>query len=279
MVVRPRLRGFSLCSVCLPPCSVCHIGGEFERRNSALDLRGPGLTVAFAAGNISSVSSPGGRLFAGVSAVLFDLDGTLVETRIDFSGMKGAVLAQAEARGLDPEHLRDLDILAVVETAADRLPEPERDSYRLEAWRMLERFELVEIEKAAPVKDAARSLERLRAARFRLGLITRNCRAAAVRMQALLPRVFDVCLTREDVSRCKPDPLHIKAALEVLHVEAESTVVVGDHRMDIQAGKAAGARTAGVLFAREPGYFDQYGPDAVFTSLQDLTDALINPDR
>ena len=56
-----------------------------------------------------------------VDAVLFDLDGTLVETNIDFPLMKREVLALAARHGLDTGGLVELDILGVVERAAELL--------------------------------------------------------------------------------------------------------------------------------------------------------------
>ena len=74
------------------------------------------------AGIISDVSSTNKARLRGISAVLFDLDGTLAETRIDFSAMKGAMLAQARGRGLEAANLSGLDILAIVEQAAAEGP-------------------------------------------------------------------------------------------------------------------------------------------------------------
>jgi phosphoglycolate phosphatase len=237
------------------------------------------LTAVGLAGIISGVSSTNKARLRGISAVLFDLDGTLGETRIDFSAMKGAMLAQARGRGLEAANLSGLDILAIVEQAAAHLPESEREAYREEAWRKLEEFELRHISEARPMPGACQSALRLHEAGLRLGIITRNCRAAADHLLALLPPVFEVCLTREDVSRCKPDPLHIRAALDLMRVEPKQALVAGDHRMDVQAGKAAGAFAAGILAGRPRDYFDAYEPDAVFRTLKELADALIGPDR
>lgn len=237
------------------------------------------MTAAVLAGIISDVSSTNKARLRGISAVLFDLDGTLAETRIDFSAMKGAMLAQARGRGLEAADLSGLDILAIVEQTAARLPQSEREAYREEAWRTLEEFELRHISEARPMPGAEDAVGRLHADGLRLGIVTRNCRAAAEHLAALLPPVFEVCLTREDVTRCKPDPLHIRAALELMRVGPKQAMMAGDHRMDVQAGKAAGAFAAGILAGRPHDYFDAYEPDAVFRTLKELADALIGPDR
>ena len=124
-----------------------------------------------------------------------------------------------------------------------------------------------------------RTVGRLHADGLRLGIVTRNCRAAAEHLLALLPPVFEVCLAREDVPRCKPDPLHIHAALDLMRVDPKLALVAGDHIMDVQAGKAAGAFAAGILCGLPHDYFDACEPDAVFRTLKELADALIGPDR
>ena len=62
--------------------------------------------------------------FEGLRAVLFDLDGTLVHTRIDFAHMKRVVLDLVAARGLDPDDYAPLDVLGILAAAAGRLGDP-----------------------------------------------------------------------------------------------------------------------------------------------------------
>src|SRR2546423_1689994 len=94
--------------------------------------------------------------FTHVLAVLFDLDGTLVHTRIDFPGMKRAVLDLVAAAGLDPEEYRSLDSLAVLDAAAARL----RDAaaFRERAEEALVRIELAACEDAREAEGAAETL-------------------------------------------------------------------------------------------------------------------------
>ncbi|HEX2999514.1 MAG TPA: hypothetical protein VHR86_04680, partial [Armatimonadota bacterium] len=54
---------------------------------------------------------------AGIEAVLFDLDGTLVLTHIDFSAMRTALTAVAVEAGVMPADVAGLDLLAIVNRA------------------------------------------------------------------------------------------------------------------------------------------------------------------
>jgi pyrophosphatase PpaX len=93
-------------------------------------------------------------------------------------------------------------------------------------------------------------LEALVARGRRLALVTSKLRNGAERglRTTGLSGVFPVLVTAEDVSRPKPHPEPVTTALAKLGVEAESAVFIGDSPHDIAAGRAAGVRTAGVLW-------------------------------
>jgi len=90
------------------------------------------------------------------------------------------------------------------------------------------------------------ALERLRACGYRLGIITRNCRACLEHFLARHPLPHEVLLTRDDLVEVKPDPRHLLAALEQLQVAPAEAVMVGDHRSDIECALAAGSPGVGV---------------------------------
>ena len=77
-----------------------------------------------------------------------------------------------------------------------------------------------------------------------------------------LTRHFEVIITPEDVRNAKPDPEPVLLALERLGVPAAEALFVGDSPHDVAAGRAAGTRTAGVLwgpFSRTT--LEKAGPD------------------
>jgi phosphoglycolate phosphatase len=81
-------------------------------------------------------------------------------------------------------------------------------------------------------------------------VITRNCARAVA---TVFPDAMTFCqclLTRDHVERVKPDPEHLLCALEVLDCPPEHCLMVGDHPLDIETGRRAGAWTAGVAGGR-----------------------------
>jgi phosphoglycolate phosphatase len=78
------------------------------------------------------------------------------------------------------------------------------------------------------------------------GIVTRNCPEA---VRIVFPEVESLCpclLTRDHVPLVKPHPDHLLRALAILGKKPEEALMVGDHPMDIETGRSAGCRTAGV---------------------------------
>jgi predicted PurR-regulated permease PerM/phosphoglycolate phosphatase-like HAD superfamily hydrolase len=87
------------------------------------------------------------------------------------------------------------------------------------------------------------------AARYPLGIVTSRNRAAsrAFLAQCGLTEVVSVLVSRDDARRLKPHPLPIRLAAQRLAMPPEQCVMVGDTGVDVRAAKAAGALAVGVL--------------------------------
>lgn len=209
--------------------------------------------------------------FEGIRAVLFDMDGTLVETDIDFPLMKREMLALGERHGIPALELQGLDILAVVNAVVARLDPDEAARVRQEAFETLERIEFANIDAAHVIPGAAELLRALRDAGAKIGIVTRNCRNAVEVSLGGTGVVYDALLTRDDVRNAKPHPEHLLRALDALGARPDEALMIGDHWMDIQAGRAAGTRTIGFLRPDRPeGFFDVCPPDLVIADLREL---------
>lgn len=213
---------------------------------------------------------------AAIRAVIFDFDGTLAETNIDFGLMRRRVLEVANRWGLR-DHLDERRyILEIVEDSIAMLPEDgDRERFREEAARAMCEVELVFTSVASPFPGVPETLERLRDCGRRVGIVTRNCRAGVQSVFSRHPLHHEVLLTRDDVERVKPDPAHLHEALETLEVAPDAALMVGDHITDIEVGHAAGTWTAGVLTAKTTReQFDEVGAHLILESAADLIDVL-----
>jgi phosphoglycolate phosphatase len=226
-------------------------------------------------------------------AALFDLDGTLIETHIDFAQMKREMLSLVSRYGIDTEPLAGLDVLRLVEAARAQLEADGRhgEGYRLrvEAFARLEEIEQEQCASPVELPGAAQLLAILHTQGVRIGIVTRNCRSVSVRLLRAGNLICDTLVTRDDVPRTKPDPAHLRAALAAMGDEtlnwlhSEGTlqasaapspiVMVGDHWMDIQAGHAAGVWTVGLLRGRSPDFFAPSPPHLLVNEIADLLPA------
>ena len=209
--------------------------------------------------------------FDGIRAVLFDMDGTLVETNIDFPLMEREMLALGERHGVPASESQGMDILAIVHHVTSRLGSEEAKSVRQEAFDRLEQIELTHSEEARPIDCAPELLNALDEADIKVAIVTRNCRSAVKLSLEKAGIHSEVLLTRDDIPKTKPHPDHLLKALNMLEVSPHDAVTIGDHWMDIRAGKAAGTRTIGFLRPDRPkDFFDVEPPNLIVTDLAEL---------
>jgi len=191
-------------------------------------------------------------------AVLFDFDGTLTRPgAIDFAAIRRAIGC--------PEGTPILEFIAALDPGG-----PARQAAEAE---LLAR-ELAAAAGSHPREGAVALFHHLKACGLRLGLHTRNCRAAVQRalenFDGLGLADFDILITRDDPVPPKPHPDGVLLASARLGIEPAGILVVGDFRFDVEAGRSAGAWTA--LLTPAAGGADPAAPapDFAITSLDDL---------
>ncbi len=207
----------------------------------------------------------------GIDTVLFDFDGTLVEIDIDFAGMRRGVvdLGLEYDVSSDPE----LYVLESLEDIFNKLLQ--QDANRAEEFRRRARKLIVDIELeaaagASVIPGADKALRELKQKGTSIGIVTRNCRPAVMKSLEIAGFVHDTLLTRDDVKRVKPDPQHLLDALDLLDRKPENALMVGDHPMDVLAGKRAGMKTAAVLTSKPKSDFEEVAPDLILAGVVDL---------
>ncbi|NPV72511.1 MAG: HAD-IA family hydrolase [Pelotomaculum sp.] len=116
-------------------------------------------------------------------------------------------------------------------------------------------------------------LEKLKACGIKLGVVTSKGRAGTDRALNLtgIGSFMDVVVTAHDVSRHKPDPEPLLIALKRLGTAAARSIYVGDSKFDVLAGQRAGTRTLAVtwgLGTREE--LAQLKPDGLIDRWEEL---------
>jgi len=114
---------------------------------------------------------------------------------------------------------------------------------------------------------------------FQLALITLRYVAREQVLDELwhlgIKKYFHVVVTALDVEKPKPFPDALHAAAKKLHTTIGECAIVGDSVVDIRAGKAAGAKTIGVLtglFSRQE--LEKHKPDLIVEDVNSLLDLL-----
>jgi HAD superfamily hydrolase (TIGR01509 family) len=185
-------------------------------------------------------------------AVIFDLDGTLADSLLDFDAIRAEI-------GLHPG-------LPILEQLADAGPE---ELARAEA--IMRRHERAAIAGATLTDGCAELLGHLASLEVPIAVLTRNIREVVDTFAAAFDFRFHAVYTRED-GPPKPSPAGVLALCARLGVSPPDTLTVGDYKFDVLAGRDAGCRTA--LLLREPLAADElhaWGPpDLVIRSLREL---------
>ncbi len=210
--------------------------------------------------------------FAALRAVLFDLDGTLIETHIDFPAMTAAMQELARAHFVLESVTEGKDILGLVDAAAADAGSRGGDgaALRRTAFAELEAMEIAGCSHPLLLPGTRELLSELVRRGVKVGIVTRNCRAVSVRLLARFALPHHLLLSRDDVPKAKPNPEHLWNALDYLGETPEHAAMVGDHWMDIQAGVRAGcAATLGVLGRNGPDWFAPCPPSALAKDLRE----------
>jgi phosphoglycolate phosphatase/pyrophosphatase PpaX len=209
---------------------------------------------------------------SGVEAVIFDWDGTLMDS-------KEAILATYRA--------------TTTELLGKPFPTEPDDVHRIIQLRAKESFDQIAggdpvltekiatifqreygvmQERTQPFPGIAETLASLRDAGIKLGVATSKARTRTElegKRTGLLD-YFDVIVTGDDVERAKPDPESVARAIAELGVAAAAAVYVGDGPNDVIAGRGAGAITVGVSFGFHPDELAAEAPDHVIDHPSEL---------
>jgi pyrophosphatase PpaX len=221
-------------------------------------------------------------MFNDVNAVLFDLDGTLVNTiPLIFAAYEHTLAAHVP--GFRPSRRvivgnlgRSLDDIlydyAVAAGAGDAGP---LSRQMLETYRSFQRENLDRL--VEPYEGMRETLAGLRERGLTLGLVTSKVEWAA-RMSYErygLGEFLSVLVFHDDTERHKPDPQPLLFAASKSGLDPARAAYVGDSVHDMAAGRAAGMRAIGALWGpSEREELERAGADALAERPLDLVDIL-----
>jgi phosphoglycolate phosphatase len=208
--------------------------------------------------------------------IVFDLDGTLVDTAPDLAEATNYVLTTL---GLD--RINELEIRPFVGHGALAMIDGAVKSH---GRKLSERelFDLFEVflayysahlaEYSAPYPNVVQSLEDLRAAGATLAVCTNKMemQAHAVLKAMKLDCYFSAVTGRDSLGAYKPDPRHLTGTIARARGNPKSSIMVGDSETDIRTAKAARVPIVAVSFGYSVDPVASFGPDAIIDDYRDL---------
>ena len=184
-------------------------------------------------------------------AVLFDMDGTLLDSAPDFIAVCQAMRLERGLAAVDDQLIREQisgGARAMVASAFSMAPEADGfEDLRLEFLQRYQQHCAVLTRPFAGIEPLLADIEH---ARLVWGVATNKpLRFAEPIMQQLgLAQRSAVLVCPDHVSRSKPDPEMILLACAKIGIAPNATLFVGDDARDIEAGRAAGCKTAAVTW-------------------------------
>lgn len=210
-----------------------------------------------------------------IRAIIFDFDGTLAFLNIDFLLMRREIFELIDEFGVDRDLVHETYLLEIIDEvyALLKKKDPQKAETFLErAHQILHKVEMEAATKGGLLPGIKELLSSLRNKGLKIGIITRNCEEAVRRVFPEIDQYCDVFISRDSVKKVKPHPDHLNTVSKILGVSGEEAVMIGDHPLDIQAGKRVGMKTIGVLSGRTTKEeFEKSGADEI---LRDVTEVL-----
>lgn len=210
-----------------------------------------------------------------IKAMIFDFDGTLAVLNINFNLMKERVLQWMKGFGVEEERIKEKYLLEIIEEVRHLMLEEKRikeaEKFFDGAHQILKEVELEAAAGGKLIPGSKEVLCSLREKGVKVGIVTRNCEDAVRRVFPDMDAYCDVFVSRDGVKKVKPHPDHLTSVMRSLQVSGDETVMVGDHVLDILAGKKVGMKTVGVLtgyIKREE--FEKAGADYILRSVSGI---------
>ncbi|MDH7508854.1 MAG: HAD family hydrolase [Methanomassiliicoccales archaeon] len=191
-----------------------------------------------------------------VKAIIFDFDGTLVNSAIDFDAMKKEFFSALVNRGIEPNAISTSDTIYQSLARVKDVCEKCGKTLLLEELNrvideVLLKAELRNVENTTLIDGVKPVIKFLRENGYKVGILTRGSRVyvmKAFNVVGLSAEEFDAIICRDDfpIDEAKPNGIALKRIATRLGVDASECVMIGDHPLDLACAIDAKSNFIGI---------------------------------
>ncbi len=214
------------------------------------------------------------------SAVIFDLDGTLIDSAHDVTIALNRILPQKDAPRFTADEVKPLmgeGVRAVIQKAllARGLRESESGISHLKE-QFLDIYCRERVSKTTAYPFAAAVIDELSAKRISVGVCTHKDEGAArlILRQLGFDRQIGAVIGADSGFGRKPAPAPLLACASRLSVSPDQVVYVGDHRIDVETARAANIPVVAVAYGYSGEPVGTLGANRTITCLSELPVAI-----
>lgn len=204
----------------------------------------------------------------GIQTVLFDLDGTILDSNELIYASFDYTFKQYNY-SFTKEEILSFNGPPLIESFSKI--DPERAEMMIETY--VDHNHAIHDEYVTLFPQVLETIEILKNNHINIGIVTAKMRAGVDIGLKLtgLDRYFETIITIDDVDQPKPHPESVLKAMKELNGEPSTTLMVGDNYHDIVAGKRAGVLTAGVAWSvKGKDFLVSYEPTFMLNDMKDL---------
>lgn len=209
-----------------------------------------------------------------LKAIIFDLDGTLVDSVRDLREAVNALLAEEGLRQLSLDEVKSMIGDGAAKLVERALSATGGDLSRLSALvaRFLQIYEADATRNTEAYPGVVETLAGLRQLGLPLAVVTNKPYGATIDILETLGlrAYFDAVIGGDTLPERKPHPAPILAALSHLGIEPEAALMVGDNYHDVQAAQAAGVRAVAVTYGYSHKPHAELGAERLIDAMPEL---------
>ena len=188
-----------------------------------------------------------------IKAVIFDLEGTLLTSNINFLKMRKEIVKVLTLHGFREDSFPYLLITNSnkfkVILKEKGVNETEISKINREIAKAIEEIEMENIEDTNEIHGAKEILQKLKTKKIKIGIVTRNCRVSTIEALKItnMLKFIDIIVARDDCENPKPDTEHLLRALKGLKMKPNEVIMVGDSWLDALCAINSNVKFIGVL--------------------------------